>query len=347
ETLKTIAWRRADLPQVRLAAIELLARQDEPDTVNMLALMLPTEPNWVVIDGVCILAAENNWTALTPGLVRSWSRPVVTPPDDERPERKALIALHPDQPVIDVVYDVFRTPASGGLFDERARRDAWTLLTRIDRDGVRTRDLLAADNPPSDDPLLSRLHEAAKRFAVVPRTTPQLEWLDRLGAPEYAAYRDRLATLIAQLSDEQRLGFEIRHFAALVWASEAAPDLLRTSRPELFSALTSDLASVRRTRRTEGYPDRMVAPRETLDEYESDLVWADLVTIQAARAAIQNPDVLSEIFSAVNADRRDTQTEYGGIIDRAAGAFSATLYDPRPPPRRGAYQSNPPNAMRT
>lgn len=361
EAMKSIAWSRTERPQVRMRAIRALAEQDEQDTVRMLSLMLPTETQWPVIRGVSSLAAERGWTALTPGLVRSWARVVPEPPDANRPERRAIAALHPDSRPEDVVFEVFRDPQVGALFREETRRDAWTLLARIDDRGERTKALLADADLGADDPVLRSLQLAARELHVAPRTTPQLEWLQSLDAPERRPVRRRWAELAGALDDEQRNGLELRHLSAIHWAADHEPGWLDASRQDLFARCESLLKGRDRVRRISGYPDRMAAPRQTLSESADALVWGDLLMILLADRAVRNEAVLRDIFEYAAADRRDTTTEYGGVIDRAdssgeasedrsqtesaAPGFRVALHEPRPTQRGNDHRFIAPPAM--
>ncbi|TVQ31934.1 MAG: hypothetical protein EA376_08080 [Phycisphaeraceae bacterium] len=347
ESLKSIAWRRSEPPTLRLGAIEILADDDPDDTAAMLALMLPTETSWDIIGAVCEMGVERQWTGLTPALVRSWSRPVPRPGDDARPERAAIAALHPDRSIESVVFEVFSTPTEGRSA-ERARADAWALLTRIDDGGQRTRDMLLAMDEEPDDPLLGALHAGAVKLRAVPETTEQLDLLRRMRAPERREFWMQSADAIARLNDAQLQGFELRHASGVRWAAIFAPHLLEASREELLSDARRALDGVRPYHRTVDHADVMAAPKETLDEWHDHLSYGDLLLIIIAKKAIEDPYVVEQLFEQADADRRDGSTEYGGVLDAVwpsdAGAdrstiatprFDALLFPPRPNQRHG------------
>ncbi|HBS28786.1 MAG TPA: hypothetical protein DEB06_04905, partial [Phycisphaerales bacterium] len=109
ESLKKVSWSRATWDQIRLEALRALL-DDTPnldDTRNMMRLMLPTETAWSVVEFIGDTSAERGWTDLSVALVRSWSRVVDEPLDDQRPERRALERLHPGVPITEVVFAVF------------------------------------------------------------------------------------------------------------------------------------------------------------------------------------------------------------------------------------------------
>lgn len=347
ETLKRLAWGRNNRPSVRIAAIDELFTDDPHDTARMLSLMLPTENHWQVIEHVCDMAVETNTTELIPALVRSWSRQVPSPPDDERPERAAIIALAPGVPVEKTVFGVFATMSDPDdpndpedHFALRTRRAAWTLLSRIDPAGATTRDYIAQAPDASGDPLLADLQVAARQLGAIPLTTEQLDWVENLRKPEHAEFWRRAVAVVATLGPEQREGFELRHIAGVLWASAHRPGWLTTSRSELLSTLSTELAGRRHTRRTADFPDAMVGARESVDAWRKDLVWGDALLLLIADQAISDPRVVRELFEQADHDQRDESTEYGGVLDADPdrvneSGFVAWSFPPRPAQRGG------------
>ena len=347
ESLKRIAWGRNNRPNVRNAAIDELLADDPSDTARMLSLMLPTESQWGVIEHVCDLAVETNTKELIPALVRSWSRPVQRPADNERPERAAILALTPGVPIERTIFEVFATPRDShdhhdpdDHFSERTRRDAWALLSRIDPTGVTTKDFIAQAPDAVDDPLLADLQIAARDLGAIPRTTEQLDWLEDLRKPEHTEFWRRATMRIASLGARQREGFELRHVAGVLWASQHRRQWLTASRNELLNVLTAQLSGRRHTRRTAGSPDAMTGPRETIDHWRKDLVWGDALLLLIADEAINDPRVVRELFEQADHDQRDESTEHGGVLDTDPdggpdGRFIAWPYPPRPAQRSG------------
>lgn len=333
EQLKRVAWKRSERPAVRLAAIELLAEDDPADTARMLSLMLPTETSWPVIEGVSRMAVERGWTAMTPALVRSWARWVPEPADADRPERAALAQLHPDRSVEEVVFDVFLHPE--GPRPERLRADAWGLLSRLDDSGAWTSSRVAQLSPEdvAKDPLLEAIRSAAADLAAVPRTSEQLERLTRMRRD--AERWRQAAQAIAQLRTEQREGLTLAHAPLVLWAREHAPSLLAQSREALLDDAAEALARFKRARRTAGHPDDLAAPRETIEESRDRLSWGDALALHIALRALEEQRLVDELAKQMDADRRDTSTEYGGLIDYDGQRFVARLYPPRPSQRFG------------
>lgn len=334
ETVKRIAWSTSNPARTRLVALETLLADDETDTRTMVALMLPREPAWPVIEWIGDTAAARNWVDLTPALIRSWSRPVVDPKDPDRPERRALVAMHGEENLSRVVFSVFAQPAGEGLLEERRRTDAWALLCRIDPDLSDTRGLLEV-LAPSDDALIGALRTSASELRAVPRTAEQLEWLADMRQPAHGAFWEQASRAVAQLDAEQLRGFELRHVAGVRWASENRPQWLLSSRESLLSELSQRLAGRRVYQRQSGFSDGL-APDERLVSNAARMVWGDILLVLIADEAITtSPSVRAALFEQADADRRDTSTEYGGVLDWRNGAFVAVSHPPRPAQRMG------------
>ena len=336
DAIKRIAWGAGNPSVVRIPAIDALLEDDEEDTRAMLRLMLPRETHWPVIEHIGNLAADRGWVELTPALVRSWSRPVAEPTDDLRPERRTLAALHPGRRVEDVVFGVFATPNDDPLFGERTRLDAWTLMCRIDAGGARMRELLRAHTGDAPDAMLADLLAGARDLRVVPTTGEQLEWLRALRRPEATRFYRESTDAIAGLSDEQLEGFELRHVSGVRWASRHRPEWLERGRGELLSEIRARVAGRRIHERTSEAVPGVRPDRETLDANERRFNWGDALLILIADEAIQPANVVAALMEQADADRKDTSTEYGGVLDATDdGGFVALLFPPRPAQRLG------------
>lgn len=337
ETLKRAAWARGNRPNVRNAAIDELFADDPADTSRMLALLLPTENQWPVIEHVCNLAVEHSATELIPALVRSWARPVQRPGDDERPERAALLSLTPGVPIEQTIFGVFAAVSDPeDHFGERTRRDAWTLLSRIDPAGATTKDFIAQSPDAHGDPMLADLQFVARDLGAVPLTTEQLDWVEDLRKPEHAGFWSSARAQVAVLGAEQREGFELRHVAGVLWASQRRSEWLSATRRQLLDLADAELAGSRHTRRSAGYPDAMGAPRETIEQWRKDLVWGDALLLCIANEAMQDQRLVRELFEQADHDQRDESTEHGGVLDADPdGGFVALSFPPRPAQRTG------------
>jgi len=336
ENLKRVAWSRSTFHTVRVAAIEELIRDEknDADTRTMLGLMLPTETDWFVINFVCDQAATRGWVELAPALVRSWSRPVHEPPDNQRPERAALAALYPQRTPLESVFAVFAGETTGRALTERERRDAWGLLRRIDPDSDRVRDLLTgvAGTTIADDPFLEALVPGARDLGAVPDTAEQLAWLSRLRDPSKAQFWQESARAIASLSPEQRAGLELRHAAVIRWAAANRSEWVGRSREELLGTVERRLSGRKHYSRVRESPTGM--PDDLFRHWRSKLAWADALTILVALEAMDDQNLPAALFAQADIDHNDRSTEHGGILDAApGGGFAARHFPPRPTQR--------------
>ncbi|MCA9293831.1 MAG: hypothetical protein KDA20_08455 [Phycisphaerales bacterium] len=331
--LKRIAWswHQGTPPLVRIAAIDALLSDEAnlDDTHNMLKLMTPTEQQREVLEHVCMIASERHWRDMTPAIVRSWSRSVPGWEDMARPEAKALTALWPDQDHDAVLFDVF-TGAEGA--EEKARSAAWALLTRLDKDGVRTRELVqhrAPELEASGDVLATAIGRAWRELHVVPLTPEQLEWTRRLFEAEHDADRRAYVAAMEGLSDEQVAGLALRHGPLLAWAQAQHPDWLESSRDALVEQVLQGLG------RTRAYGPGARSAAQDLAEAS----WLDVLTAAAAVHATHDPDVVYDLFQQADADQIDRSTEHGGVIEPTSdGAWRAVSFPPRPTERFGDRQ---------
>ena len=353
ESLKQLIWKGSAPDQVRVRALELLLKDERPemlaDTRNMLRLRLPTESSWALLGAIadaCVAnAAKPEWKELTAGLVRSYSRRVVEPTDDRRPEKRALEALHPGVSVDTIAYNVFTNPIENGAttkipdWEQKSREAAWELLSRLDPDGGKRASLLAADT--SKDPNVRDLARCARELGVVPVTGSELAWVQRLAGdknPGNAAWWRETSAAVQGLSQEQRVGLQLRHLEPIRWVAGNKPEWLRSGREELASALGQRLSGRRIWRMTEGLGNDKELSREAFSERQSELAWGDLLAILVIDESLKDAAVVQELFLQAGADKTDDGAEYGGVLSAGAMAgkhapFVARGFPPRPTQR--------------
>jgi hypothetical protein len=332
EQLKTIAWSRREPFTLRQAAIEQLLANDPADTRTMLALLAPTEPSADVVALIADVATERRWADLTPPLVRAWTRPRPGMDTADRPEPRAIAALHPDRTVGETLFELFITPAPERPFNEKERRAAWEALGLVDPTGADAARRLA-ELPPTDDPLVSAVRDSAVDLGAVPVTQEQLEWLTLLRETE-PMWSDA-SDAIGRLDESQRQRLAIRHAAPVAIAADRAPRLLTRSRDELISELRDRLAGRRsHARSAEGGARDPLA--ESIARAEPDLAWADALHVLLIDDALQDPHLAAQLFAHADRDHADTSTEYGGVLLAGESATpEALLYPPRPAQRQG------------
>lgn len=346
ESLKTIAWQTGNPPQVRERAIQRLAEDTTPevdaDTANMVRLMLPVEPNIAMVKELGDLAVSRRWTDCTGPLIRSWARVMGGGQDAERPERAAVIALNPGKPLDRVLFDTFATPATGEGRErerqEKTRGAAWALLSREDPEGSRRREWLAG-LPATDDALVSDLRAAASDLRAIPVTASQLAWVQRLRGndtspaadPKAArAWWEQAKAALAGLNSEAAQGLALRHAEPVRWAAQNRPAWLALDRSGLRTELTTRMRGRTYYARGGGEADRLF-------NVEAKLAWADLLTLLVLDEALRTPGLVDTLWQQSERDRRDTSTEYGGLLAARSegGGFVAAVYPPRPTQRFG------------
>lgn len=342
ERLQTIAWARNMPGPYRESAMITLIGDDgllsEEDSIAMLEAMLPTEPDGRVTVYAVGQAALRGWEELTPQIVRRFAAPSASMTDERRPEYAALTALHPDRPVIETVFEVFRV--SGSQDDTgRLRRDAWNLLSRLDESGdVRVRllgELAASPSSNQPDPTLEALRRALLEMRTIPLTGEELEWLVQLAGRDNAGWWDGARSIVRTLDSEQLRGLRIRHMEPLRFAGEFRRDWTRASKGALLDVLGAEIDS-QETYRRKAPP----STAETLREWGERLTYGDAVALMAVSEAIREPRVIEALFEQADSDTADTTTEYGGVLRLAStrtsrGMFAAVSYPPRPATRVG------------
>lgn len=358
EAFKSLAWSGQTDESVRLTLVRLLmsdtTEAGSADSLSMARLMLPTERSEGVTRLLAAAGVERGWEELVPSLVRSYARARPGVDDAERVERRAIGALRPGVPLEEAIYGVFVRPSVAVVdgqeravlrAEDRARDDAWTLLSRLDTDG-RLRARLIGEPLPADADADSRADVASLRaglgeLGALPRTGTELAWLRRLHRHEDGALRaenrawwDAASAAVAGLGSEQRRGLELRHAEPIRWAAGARPGWLDASRAELLEELSGRLSDRGVQTRS---AQRGQRPRsERLRDYAERMSWGDLLTVLVVDEAVRDAGVVRGIFEQAELDRRDTSTEYGGVIDVGPGGeHRAVLFRPRARDRLG------------
>ncbi|MFK7760349.1 MAG: hypothetical protein AB8C13_10440 [Phycisphaerales bacterium] len=362
QAFKNLAWSSATAPELRYTTLDLLMSDTSPegdaDSSRMARLILPTEEDRQAVRIILTHAIRANWQGLMPAIVRSYAR--VTPgyPDEDRMERKAIEALAPGQPLEQVIFGVFLDPIKGASNREersilrvadRTRDDAWGLLARLDQDGSKRVQLLNSNieyssstgqTDPGDDSgtqaTLDDLRACWNDFGVLPAQAMELAWLRQLRrspdskiAASNAQWWTQARTIVSSLSFDQREGLEMRHLEPLRWSNANRSDWLTMDRSALLGELDSRLSGRETIKRK---ADKGELPRrERLSDWETSLTWADLLTILVVDEAMRSESVIERIFIQRELDKKDTKTEYGGIIntDPSTDLHRAVLFRPR------------------
>ncbi|MCA9272413.1 MAG: hypothetical protein KDA31_05140 [Phycisphaerales bacterium] len=344
EALKDIVWmRRLPAPMRAVALGQLVGEHGLLTNEEGLLLvmgLLPTETD----PGIRLAASQHvvrhNWVEATSALVRSFSKIDRAVPDSARPEHLALLELHRDKDIEEIVFDTFveHSPDEDRQLGSRIRRDAWNLLSRLDVDGEMRVNLLSGlldQPPPENDPMLSALRRGLLELRTIPLTGEELEWLTDLHEGKGVGangWWEGATDAVASLDAQQRRGIRLRHIEALRWAKANRPEWFAATRAELLTELDSRLAAREHRRRA---TDIMKFRSEDLSSNQEQMAWPDLITALVIDDAIQTARIRSALFDQAEEDREDKTTEYGGIIRISIlrdepDTYVAALYAPKP-----------------
>ncbi len=352
QALKNLAWSNATSSVLRLKVLELLmsdsSAEGSADSRTMARLLLPTERSPEAVGIMASAAVDGGWVELVPALVRSYARVRGDVADVDRVEREALLALVPGEGIERIVFDVFLQPTKG-LSDEReqavlrlgqrTRDDAWGLLSRLDPTGELRRSLiemeLGAEVESASRVLVGDLRAAYEELGVLPDTAMEIQWLtslrhhrdphhDRLNGQWW----DEVARRVAGLDQGQREGLALRHLEAVRWAGAHRPAWLSLDRDGLYGVASARMSlrkhHKRKSQRGEG------RRHERLGDWAEVLSWGDLLTILVVDDSLGSARVVEQIFRQRELDKKDTSTEYGGVIEHhGETGFRAVLYRPR------------------
>lgn len=351
-TMKSLAWSRQAPVQVRLACLEALLNDPSPagqaDAREMASMMIWREPLLPIVELIAKTAADRGWLEFTPSLVRSYAqhRPLVR--DQDRPERKALQALHPDRPVAEVVFGIFLRPEiEGGVYDmdwsERTRMDAWDLLQRLDPAGDLRGRLLAGSEAAVADAggveVVRTLRAGLNDLRVVPKTSEELRWLIRLhdsANRANAAWWREASRAIGALAGDRGERLELRHAEAIRWAAAHRSDWLDRTRDELLEEIRQRVTPRDRFPRREGVASFRGVRSESVEFWGERMSWGDALSVLVVDEALQTSDFERAIFEFAELDRADTTTEYGGTLEWVDGRrWRLSLFPPRASDRRG------------
>ncbi len=358
EGSKDTLWKGSAPQLLRQRALALLLTDSTPeglaDTRKFMRLRLPTEGQWSVVVDFCkamqARAADVAWQDQTASLVRSYARKVPVPPDEDRPERDALLALHPGKDLTAIVFDVFVRPSENGApkipddSAEKSRQAAWDLLGRIDPDGSKR--TVLASGEASSDPAIKEINRCARDLGVVPITGSELAWLhgiadekDKRNAAWWSAAMQSVGTLRA----DQKIRLQLRHIEPIRWAATNHSEWLSASREQLLAELNTRLAGRRIWLKTEGLGAMEEKSKETPKDWEPKFAWGDLLAVLVIDEAIRRPSAIAELFRQAAMDQADTTTEYGGVLWAAeqggvetekGGKFAVRGYQPRTTERK-------------
>lgn len=352
--LKNLAWSSGTDAELRLVVIDLLmsdtSDEGNADSQNMARLLLPNERDPEVVRVIAYHAVEFGWSDLIPAFVRSLSRDQPGVLDQDRPEYIAIQRLGGGKPIEQEVFGVFLNPSAVAASeqetavlrtDQRTRDEAWGLLGRLDPTGAFRAEFIAGVDlaDPTLDPaartLIEDLRIARDELGVIPDTSLEIAWLASLRS--HSDERNRKANqlwwgevqgAVNDLTDEQRAGLRLRNLEPVRWATLNQPGWVILDRQGLFSVLSARLRGRTVHKRK---PEKGEQPRfERLGDWADDMTWGDLLSVLVVDDAIRSALVQEQVFTQRSLDRKDTTTEYGGVIEAGSDeSWRAVLFRPR------------------
>lgn len=297
---------------VREAALTALAERDLPRAKRLLRNTLPNTSMWQWLERASQIIAERQWVDLTPALVSSWARPASMVTDErDRPEYLALVRLHGEDRVVEVVFDTFQTARS--VAEQGLRTRCWDLLYRL---GERERlvALINSSDIAEDDALLRDLQTASRDLGVVPRNREEILWLRKLLQPEHADFWSQARAAAAALPAERRAELEIRDLPVIVSASLHDPEVLAQSKEELYRRVEAWASKQKHHTQQSNFENFAGSDSERLFTHKEKYTWGDLAAMLVAVRAMQVPEVVTHLFDYAARDRADQSTEFGGVI---------------------------------
>jgi len=316
-------------PDIREKAFRQLAEKDREGLRETLALSLPRMQMLEWRTRVCELCAEYQLVDMTPTLINALAAPMGgwIQKDEDRPEFKALVALHGEGRVPDVLYQAMLD--SNPVTQANLRERCWALLWRVgDRDRLVA--LVQDDRIKPDDAFLQDLRAAAKDLGIVPRTREEIRWLRALREPERAAFWRDAMTATRKMPPEVRSQLELRELAVAVAAAKIRPDLLAMSPASMYPLLESRIKSEGRKTYSPGFEGYSGTFTESLYQRRDELKWGDYAAMLMACDMMEQEAVVAHIFDIADRDLHDRSTEYGGVIEvDDKGRFSVREFRPR------------------
>jgi len=311
--LKRITFQPGFTQSIREMAFDRLQMHDEKDLKDAIAMNLPKMQALVWRQWMCERIAKEKWIDLTPTLVRAWSAPIPgwVEKDEDRPERLALVALHGNDHLADVLVELVAN--ANPVTERNLRMRCWELL-QMQGQQQQLVALLRNTSVKPDDALLRDLRRCADELGVVPTTREEILWLQALLTTANAGFWAEAKLAIAQLPEATRATLEIRELPIAVAAARHKPELLQVSNAELFArvkARREAKGSRIATASLDGYGGDF---SETLYSQRDKLRWGDLAAMTLAMDLLDDPAMRKKIFDVADRDLQDKTTEFGGIL---------------------------------
>lgn len=327
KALHDMIWRAGFITSTREEAFTRLVRSDLDGLKRTIRQQLPRLRARAWAERLCDLIVENGWRDLSPALISAWANRIGFVDDLDRVEYHALVQLHGERNVVDVVFDLF--VRSNKVHQQGLRTRCWELLHRL---GYRDRliDLLADTTVGLDDPMLIDLRAGAAELGLVPRNREEILWMRKLRQPQRVEFWSQAVQAVATLPEARRRELELRTLPIAVAASIHDPWLLGASVEELYQRVRAHIHTSRlhiNSRRFEGFPGTY---GQQLGAHRGELAWGDLAAMLLAIRAMGTGPIVEHLFDYADRDHDDESCEYGGVIGLdERGRFELLEFPPR------------------
>jgi len=303
--LRTMVWERGYPAQWSNYAVDQLVAIDEAEAKEHLARVIVLIEDWATVRHVLKVAVDRQWRDFVPAIVRHYALRTGAFTDEERPERAAIEALRPGEPIERVVLEVF---AGEALATIKQRAAAWALLSRLVEDEAERRAMLLGIE--TRNALVLDMQAAARELYVVPSSMETVTWLRIIATPQYRPFWKRSTLVVAKLNDEQRRGLQLRHLPLLMHVDDVRAELLERSRAQLLAEVGAAIDA--QPHYTEGglrddHP-------QTLTAHDAKLSWGDALALRVAVEMLRDRRMVEAWFAQADEDVKDTSTELGGLV---------------------------------
>ncbi len=311
---------------IRREAFDRLELLDKAELKRTIRQQFPRlqAPRWK--EELLEMIVDRGWIDLTPAIVSAWGSHLGFVEDNERHEYLALVKMHGEDNIVDVIFDVLikSKPHQQGL-----RGRCWDLLHRLGHRDLLV-DLLANADIGQDDAMLIDLRAGATELGLIPRNREEILWMRKLRQPQRAEFWSQAVAAVQGLPKARRIELELRDLPIVVAASIHDPWLLNATKQELYSHVLEHIRSTKvhiDTKRFMGLPQTYP---QNLYEHKSELTWGDLAAMVLAVRATNVPEVIDHLFDYAQRDHDDKTCEYGGIIALdEKGRFEILEFPPR------------------
>jgi len=327
QIMHRILWVPGYTNQVRQEALSRLWITDRTNTIRTIRQQLPRLENWSWLTELCIWIANEHVEELDEALISSWAVPTsMVKTDLERPEYLALLQMHGEEAIIELIFSSFVT--TNKAWKENYRIRCWELLHRLaERDKLVA--LLNRSDLPEDDQFLLDLQRAMNELGIVPYLREEILWIRELATEKYESFWNEAIDTLAELDESRRNELEMRDIPMAVSIHRHSPRYLHMPTQRVLQEIERKLKNRRHYFETEG-GGSYASNNELFRVHKDTLTWGDAMAITTALSAMEVPEVRRHLFAYAARDLADETTEYGGVIALdEEGRFEILEFEPK------------------